>query len=339
MQRFPYALEKPIMRGVIKSQASDFFVAEQLGFSLHGEGTHVWLYIEKKESNTSWVAEHIAKYAAVKPVAIGFAGLKDRQAVTRQWFSVNMAGKAEPDWLALNSDKLRVLQVERHDKKLKRGGLSHNQFEIVVRDLTGDAQMLSERLKKVQLMGFPNYFGPQRFGNNNSNINQALVLFRSNKPLRKTRKQGIYYSAARSWIFNHVLAQRVSQKTWDQALVGDVAMLDGCQSVFLIETLDETVTQRMAHFDIHPTGPMWGVGRQQSGHEPASIEAEIGKQYADLADGLVRQGVASSRRSFRAQARSLDWLINDQTLRLSFTLDKGCYATTLLRELIDFGES
>ncbi len=178
--------------------------------------------------------------------------------MTRQWFSVNMAGKAEPDWLALNSDKLRVLQVERHDKKLKRGGLSHNQFEIVVRDLNGDMQILPERLKKVQLLGFPNYLGPQRFGNNNSNIHQALALFRSNKPIRKTRKQGIYYSAARSWIFNHVLAQRVSEKTWDQALVGDVAMLDGCQSVFLIEALDEIVIQRLAQFDIHPTGPMWG---------------------------------------------------------------------------------
>lgn len=135
---WPYVYGSPSGTGVIRSQPADFMVKEQLGFEPSGTGEHVFLQIEKTGENTDYVARLLARFAKVRQRDVGYAGLKDRHAVTCQWFSVWLPGQAEPNWAELASDNLKILHTIRHARKLKRGALAGNHFQIIIRDWQGD---------------------------------------------------------------------------------------------------------------------------------------------------------------------------------------------------------
>ena len=126
--QMPYAHGDPVGSGVIRSCADDFQVDEVLGFSADGEGEHLLVQIRKRETNTQWLAGQLAQLAGIDKKDVGFAGMKDRHAVTTQWFSLGMAGRSEPDWQALEGELIEVLAVHRHTKKLRRGNLRGNHF-------------------------------------------------------------------------------------------------------------------------------------------------------------------------------------------------------------------
>ncbi len=165
---------KPEATGLIRVNPEDFQVDEILGFELSGEGEHVCLHIRKRNSNTAFVAKQIARLADVKNMDVSYAGLKDRNAVTTQWFSVYLSNKTEPDWQQLNTDEVEVLEVVRHNRKLRRGALKGNRFKICVRELQGDHESLEQRLQTIRGKGVPNYFGEQRFGRDN--LEQATAM-------------------------------------------------------------------------------------------------------------------------------------------------------------------
>ena len=325
------ALGVPSARGVLRHGNADFSVIEELPFTLSGDGEHDWLKVEKNGLTTWQAAERLARAAGVHPKQVGFAGMKDRRAVTQQWFSVPRAQRkiAEP---VFESDDLRVLKRARHRRKLKRGAHRGNRFRIVVREFSDPCGDTEERLLKLSRHGMPNYFGNQRFGRDGRNIALARTLFGGARLPRL--KKSMALSAARALIFNDVLSQRVSDGCWDRFVDGDVAGLDGSASVFPVEGDGADLKGRADALDVHPTGPLWGSGTPMVSGTAAAYEKRAGDRHSDLANGLER-AMNSSRRALRARIQALEWVIEDDALTLSFVLGRGQFATALLREVVD----
>ena len=328
-------------QAVIRSQASDFQVDEQLPFELSGEGEHAWLRIQKIGSNTDWVAEQLAKFSEVPHVAIGFAGMKDRYAVTTQWFSVNLAGKPEPDWTEFETDEIQVLEQTRHSRKLKRGVLAGNTFQLILRELAGSEAEWEHALQAISAQGVPNYFGEQRFGHHGNNLRRAEQWFSSGKAPRKRTQKSLYLSAARSWLFNQVLSARIMTGSWDKAMQGDILRLAGTKTgQFLAENVDDEIIKRIDMMDVHPTGPLWGRGLLETSGEVAELEVNTLADWSAWQLGMEKAGLDQARRALRLLPEGLQWQFMDDTLnagqlavQLNFSLVPGAYATAVLREL------
>jgi len=331
----PRALGGAPARGLLRVRAEDFRVDEIAGFEPSGHGEHAFLLVEKTGANTDWVARQLARAAGVAPLAVGYAGLKDRHAVTRQAYTVHLGNRAEPDWSALAIDGVRVVSATRHARKLKRGAHRGNRFRIRLRAVAGGRDGIATRVADVATRGVPNYFGEQRFGRDAGNVELARRLFGGARLPREQR--GIALSAARSQLFNAVLARRVADDSWDRALDGDVYMLDGTHSIFGPEPPGAALAERLARFDIHPTGPLWGEGALRSEGAVAGLEREVAAAYSDLAAGLEREGLAQERRALRLRPHGLaaTWEADD-VLVLEFALPAGAFATTVLRELCEW---
>jgi len=333
MIELPYAYGGPPLTGTLRAAPEDFFVDEDLGFGPDGAGEHVFLRVEKRGANTDFVARELARYAGVTPDAVSYAGLKDRHAVTRQTFSVHLPGKpAEPDWLALEHAEFRVLEAMRHSRKLKRGALKGNKFKIILRDIQGDRTAADARVAAIAETGVPNYFGEQRFGHGGANVERALRMFSGRRVQRHERS--LLLSAARSHLFNAVLAARVGAGTWRAPMTGEVWMLAGTHSIFGPEPLTSEMLRRYADSDIGLTGPLWGKGTLRSAEDVARIESDIAAQHAQLAAGLEANGLAQERRALSLRPAGLlaSWL-SERDLELAFSLPAGAYATAVLREI------
>ncbi len=336
LPQWSFAWGGPACHADFKQHYEDFVVEEQLGFDPEGSGEHVFLYIEKRGSNTAWLADRLASFAEVPSVAVGASGLKDRQAVTRQWFSVAVHPSKEPDWHGLDDENLKVIKVCRHPRKLKRGVHQGNKFAIRLRHLKGDRAKLEQQLEAIKKHGFPNYFGEQRFGHQGKNIVMAEDMFKGKRVKRQQRS--FYLSAARSLLFNTHLSRRVEQGTWLKSLCGEVFMLAGTQSLF-DGLQDVTANQnRIDEIDIHPTGPLWGRGKLRSAMEVFEIEQLLAESHPLFCDGLEKAGLSQERRAMRDMplAFSFDW--NGDDLQLEFDLSRGAYATALLREIVIWSE-
>ena len=343
-----YAHGGPPLTGTLKASPEDFIVEETLSFQADGQGEHDLLRIEKRGANTEWVARGLARFAKVPQVAIGFAGLKDRHAVARQHFTVQLPGRSV-DWSVLELPGVRVLDVARHSRKLKRGALVGNGFELTLRGIEGDPARAEAVLARLGREGTPNYFGTQRFGHDDGNLALARRLFAGDTLGRSDRAFAL--SAARSAILNAVLDRRVREASWNRVIAGDLCNLAGKRAWFGPVTPDEVLAQRCADSDIHPTGPLWGTPAAACAEDCAALEQACAGQFADLAAGLEAAGVESERRALRMIPESLSWewldLAADEmpapgparraSLRLRFTLPPGAYATSLIREFIEVG--
>ena len=329
---WPYAYGGPCCSGNIKTEPDDFFVEEQLPFEPEGSGEHIFLFIEKVGENTEYIARQLARHAGVRQRDIGYAGLKDRHGRTRQWFSIWLPGKKAPDWSTLESEQLQILQNTRHARKLKRGVLSGNRFCLKVRNWQGKRDTAEKLLQKIKTHGFPNYFGEQRFGHQGRNIEKALDMFQGTRV--KPEQRSIYLSAARSYLFNLILAQRIQQQTWNQAIPGDVCKLNQTNSYFLVESIEPTIQDRLAIGDIHISGALWGKGNNPTQAEALRIEEAVANEYVAIAEGLIKAGLEQDRRNLGVIPQQLAWTFGDDDLTLNFTLPAGSYATALLRELI-----
>lgn len=341
----------------LKSKAEDFIVKENISVDFSGEGEHCWLYIKKRGCNTDWVAQQLAKYCGVKQMAVSYAGLKDRHAVTSQWFSVQLPGLPTPDWSAFEStflsddsstENIQVLECYRHNRKLQRGALKSNTFTVTLRELSDTSDEIFERLNQrceiIGMNGVPNYFGPQRFGRNYSNLDQAVKLF-SNPRLRLTRqKRGMYLSAARSWLFNLILSERVNRNIWDKRLPGDVFMLDGKSACFKDDAgeqlSDEQIDEqsrcldvRLERNEIHPTAILWGEGDNMVTSDSAELEGQVIDQVPIYRDGLISARVKSQRRACRVMPGQFESHQQGNDFVVSFSLPSGSYATMVLAEI------
>lgn len=318
----------------LKATAEDFVVEEELGFEPSGDGPHHYLFVEKTGCNTQWVASRLARHAGVRARDVGYAGLKDRHARTRQWFSVPLRDAAPTDWDGFAAEGVQLLTVTRNRRKLRRGALSGNRFELRLRDVRADRAILESGLERVAADGAPNYFGSQRFGRDGGNLELARRLFDGERLGRREREFAL--SAARGWLFNQVLARRVRDGSWDRALDGEVLILDGRGSVFHTEADDDSLAARVVSGEVHPTGPLWGRDGPRPAAAAAAAEQAVAAEWEWLAAGLESAGLEMARRSLRLVPRALAWSWeDDDCLRLRFSLPAGEYATTLVRELLE----
>lgn len=338
LEPLPFGHGEPPARGALRVALEDFQVEEDLGFAPSGEGEHVLVRVRKRDASTEWIARRLVRLADVKPLAVSFAGLKDRRAVTSQWFSVQLPGKDEPDWSSLNDDHLEVLAAVRHHRKLRRGALRGNRFALVVRQLQGARAAVEQRLQAIGAEGVPAYFGEQRFGRDGGNVAAALQMFAGRRVPRHQRS--LLLSAARSWLFNRVLALRVERGDWNRLRAGDVAMLDGSHSVFAVPEVDETLQDRCTRLDLHPSGPLWGRGEPAVLGDVRELEQAALAAHEALRHGLEAAGLKQERRALRQPVRALRWeWVEASTLRLEFYLERGYYATSVMRELLGDGAS
>lgn len=331
-----YALGGPLGRAVIKQHIDDFIVEEILKHEASGSGEHLWLKVQKTGANTEWVARQLAKWARVSARAVSYAGLKDRHGLTRQTFSIHLPGKADPDVSQLQDytqGSFSILQQCRSVRKLQRGALAGNRFQIRLRDCVITETALSQRLQSIQETGVPNYFGEQRFGYDNLQQAVQQLVVKEELP-RQRHLKSIYISTLRSYLFNLVLSQRVASGDWNRLLAGDWVMLEGSHSGFLATESDFADLQaRCSVKDLHPTGPMPGEGDVQVAGLVADLEQAWLEPYQVWQKTLCRLGVDGQRRSLRLVVNDLSLSMCDGDPVLSFSLPAGAYATVVLREI------
>lgn len=361
-----YAFGQPDVLGKVKLSPHDFKVTELMARVPSGEGEHYWLDISKTCHNTDQVAKALARFANVAYRDVGYSGLKDFYAVTRQWFSVwvpQPEKRAKLDWSEFTMDHVELHSIQLHHRKLKRSTHKANQFDIVVRNLAfreslTDSQPvtknLEDRMMKVVAQGVPNYFGSQRFGRDFDNMNQALDMLNNNKRVKNRNLRSLFISSARSWLFNRIVSARVNDGSWQRLQSNEPANLNGSNSYFMTDDSDqpqEELESRLLSMDIHPTGPMWGDGASQYimagdssdnavdsslDHSLFNWERSVLDPYHDLCKGLERARVPYQRRALRISPQGLQWSFVDNDLSLSFSLPPGQFATSVLREIVYF---
>lgn len=340
MDDLAYLFGKPKSLGDLRTNEEDFQVNEFLPFQPSGEGEHVFIHIEKKGQNTVYIAKQLAKYFNVRENSVSYAGLKDKHAVTQQYFSIHLPGKKDVDLSKLNISGVKILSVTRHNKKLRIGSLLGNLFKLTLRRVT-DIADLEQRWQQIIHLGVPNYFGEQRFGHQGNNLVKAQEMFSGNK-VKDKKKRGFYLSAARSYLFNQFVSERIKQDEFNQIIQGDVCMLSGTQSVFAIDSVDKVLQARLSSGDINLTAPLWGQGQLMTKSTMLDFETTLANQYEDFTKGLERFGLKQERRSIRLMLASPQFKIEKTALGdnvyLSFILPAGCFATTILRELLVYND-
>jgi tRNA pseudouridine13 synthase len=312
LPQWPHAYPASGASATLKVLNEDFSVTELPLQSPCGEGEHLWLEIEKNGANTAFVAQQLARAAGVQDVAVGYAGLKDRYAITRQWFSIHLPKGETPDLTRLEHPEFGVLSQSRHVKKLRPGDLRGNRFRIVLRDVSGERDAIEANLAAVATRGVPNYFGAQRFGHGGGNVEQGRAMLAREIHVRNPKRKGLYLSAVRSFVFNEVLALRIAKGLWGETLPGDVTDEAG-----------------------RPTGPLWGRGRVTTTDQAQALENEVAERHAALCGGMEYAGLDQERRALVASPADMswEWAQADQ-LVLTFWLPAGTYATSVLDEIL-----
>ncbi|MBL6691058.1 MAG: tRNA pseudouridine(13) synthase TruD [Pseudomonadales bacterium] len=286
---------QPLVAGLIRSTPEDFIVIEHLPFELYGEGEHAYVEIEKRNANSGWVSHQLAEFAGIRDVDVGFAGRKDRHALTRQWFSLYLPGRPDPDWSKLDIEGVKLLSANRHTSKLRRGDIRSNEFRIIVRhDPLSDssASDLLVRLEAVATHGVPNYFGSQRFGRDGENLERADRFLRLRE--KAPRNKGMLISAARSWLFNGYLWYRMQSA----------------------DSLAEEL------------GPLIGKSR-----DPQPGEERFDDIEQAWAEGIRRHGARVDQRALMVVPGDMSWEFDAKQTTLHFSLPAGSFATSVLREL------
>jgi len=337
-----YAYTKPATCGEIKSSPQDFKVKEQMDVCPCGDGEHIWLLVKKQQQNTERVAKQLARYAGVAYRDVGFSGLKDFFAVTEQWFSLWIPKGGQPEWADFTMSGVSILQTTRHTRKIKRGTHTANQFSIKVNRISASPHQLESRLLQIKEHGVPNYFGLQRFGRKLDNMRRASTLLENAAPpvsrkFKDRHLRGLLLSSARSWLFNSILSERIRQGNWQALWPGEPANLDGSASTF--NANDEAdLTERLNLLDIHPTAPLFGEVSDKDVADFIDLyhwEGEIVQPFQNLVDGLSKMRLKYQRRPLRMKVRNFEWQQNGNQLKLDFTLNKGQYATSVLREIVE----
>jgi tRNA pseudouridine13 synthase len=360
-----YAYGQPDCQGLYKVIPEDFWVEEQIAYELSGEGEHLWCWVEKTGENTDWVLQQLAKWAGVSPSKVGVAGQKDRHAVTRQWFSIQLPVLIDPKVDDFKVKNVTILKTIRHQRKLQTGGLSGNRFTVVIRNIqpiqggeTDVIQSLQARLNLIKERGVPNYYGEQRFGLHGRNVKQGEKLLTGELPKVKRNQKSMFLSAIRSWRFNVLLSQRIKLQNWNQLLPGEVLQLEGSNKWF-VEDGSTDLAERVNTLDVHPTGALFGKGILPTEKSALEIEQNIAKSFKIWIAGLDEYGVKQDRRALRLLPLDLEWqwiassaesadalsvafdkvsLESDwrsaPVLQLSFSLRSGSYATMVMRELL-----
>ena len=327
---YPYGA--PQVAAVLKSTAADFEVEEVLGFEPGGEGEHLFLWVEKCGLGTHELITRMAKDHDLPPNVFGYSGLKDKHALTRQWLSLHLPGKEVP-FDQPTGEGYRVLRQLRHHKKLRPGTHKFNRFRICLREIRELPDATLQQISSVRAQGFANYFGHQRFGRKQDNVQQALAQLGTRR-LSRTRKS-MLLSSLRSHLFNQILATRIELGHWHKPLEGDVFMLRGSHSIFS-DPLDAALLERFRQQDISNCASLYGSGRNLMCARSAEIEQQIFTENTDITNCLERHDSRLQMRPLRVAAEyfSCDHDPAAGLLRLNLSLPTGSYVTTMLEHFL-----
>ena len=325
--------ELPGTGGRIRTAQDDFEVTEEGAYPLSGSGDHVYLWLEKRGQTTKFVVDELVKQLGMKFSEVGVAGLKDRHAVTRQWIS--LPRKYEAKLEAFHLEGARILNVTAHTNKLGIGHLRGNRFRIRVREADPDSATRAENiLASLRVLGAPNYFGPQRFGNTGGNAVRGAELVRDGRmrgpesiPIKR-----FLIAALQSLLFNHILRLRLERGVYAGVLRGDVAKKHETGGIFVVEdALLES--PRAAALEISATAPLYGRKVTPVAQwDGRALEDEVLALSGLTWDGFKdRHG---DRRITRIVMGEADFQPTDDGYWLEFSLPKGCFATTVLREVM-----
>jgi len=381
----PGAHGPPLFDAIFKREPEDFCVEEELALEPGSAGEHLWIFARKRLLDTADVVALLQRVYTVGSADVGVSGLKDRRAVTEQWFSVrsplgiapldealaagepiamigasNRASQGASPHAVSARGQVEILRHVRHGRKLRRGSHRANRFAVVLRDIrprvaAGDPAAVSvaetagspefrsrvaARVRQISELGFPNFFGPQRFGRDGRNVERALQHFRQPRKRLSRTQRSLYLSAARSALFNRVLAARVREGSWLRLQVGEPAVLAGSQSFFMpsgdnVEpAAGGELRERLALGDIHPSAPWWGRGKPLATGACLEQETALLADAQALREGLEQAGLDQARRATRVLVGVIEsrWL-DDRSLGLRFSLPSGTFATSLLAEL------
>ena len=322
----------PKQTALLKAECADFVVKEQLGYDMSGDGEFVAVKVRKTDCNTLFVGEQLAKFAGISARNMSYAGLKDRKAVTEQWFSLQMPGQPTPDFSQFSLEGVEILEVTRHQRKIRIGSLQGNHFEILLRNAE-ETDELKVRLDFLAKNGFPNYFTEQRFGRDGNNLTQALRWANGEINVKDRNKRSFYLSAARSEIFNLIVSKRMELNLAQQILVGDVLQLNGSHSWFVVNESEDLaqLQQRLAQQDVLLTAPLIGEEEKSA----VDFEHEIFAQHQALFALMHQERMKAARRPILMQSQQFQWQFEPNGLRLQFDLPAGSYATALIRELVN----
>jgi len=320
----------------MRREPEDFVVDEILGFEPEGTGNHGLLIVEKRGANTGWVAAQLARHAGVAVRDIGFSGHKDRHALTTQAYSLPLPVQFDlAHCMQWQGEGYAVRAAYRHGRKLRPGSHRANRFELRIRDLRGDRDEIEACLEAIGERGVPNYFGPQRFGREGSNLRRAIAWAGGDAAPRDRSQRSFALSAARSHLFNAVLATRVARGDWNRLLPGEAIMLDGRRSFFIAEPGDAVLEARRIAMDVHPSGPLPGRGESPATGIAREVEDSVIAPHAALVTLLASERIDHERRSLRLPVREFDWTFgDDDTLVLRFVLPRGTFATAVLHEVL-----
>ncbi|USH02951.1 tRNA pseudouridine(13) synthase TruD [Grimontia kaedaensis] len=335
MNALAYLHGQPTATGRLKAKAEDFFVSETLDFTPAGHGEHFLVRIRKIGENTKYVANELAKACGVKSRDVSWAGLKDRHAVTEQWFSVHLPGQPDPDlteFVATHEGVDAILDTARHDKKLRPGDLIGNRFKLVITEFEGD-DAIEARLADIRDQGVPNYFGSQRFGRNGNNVSSARDWGQDKFRVRDKSKRSFYLSAARSFLFNQVLSARIEKQLCHTPMLGDL-LIDDKEQVQVVEDIASAEAQLQRH-EWQISGPMTGDNALPTQGEAQQFEQKIVDTEPHLLAVIRGNRMRHERRPLLLYPQEMSWQREGDTLTIDFSLPAGCFATAVMREVME----
>ena len=306
---WPRAYSGPLAIAQFRTTPESFQVDEIRDDALSGDGDYLYLLIRKRDIDTASVVSELSKLLGIKPRNISYAGRKDRFAVATQWFCVTMPKQNTPELGHELHEKFSVLRSQRHHEPLAIGDLTANRFTILLTDFDGDVEQTTDTLEHIKRQGFPNYFGPQRFGSKGQNLVRGRRMLAGDLRVRDKNQRSMYLSACRSFLFNEILAVRVRQRSWTTCIEGEQSSI--------------------------PTGYLPGDGEVPVSGEAGRIVRTVLEQHQELYTGIKNSRVAWHQRDLLVQATELEYQWRDNQLELTFSLPKGAFATSLLRELIE----
>jgi len=326
----------PPVGGAYKVTPEDFCVEEIPAYAPSGVGEHTFLQIEKRGLSTHEAVARLARALGADPREAGTAGLKDKQALARQWISLLRVDPAAAR--AISVEGVRVIAAERHGHKLRTGHLRGNRFTVTLRGVGEGARERAQAiLDRLVEFGLPNYYGEQRFGRAGDNAERARGLLRGDVRVHDRSERRLLLSALQSELFNRVLARRLGPGTHRQALAGDVMQKLESGGIFVCE--DPTVDQpRIDRWEIVPTGPMFGPKMRAPAGEPAELEADVLREAELSIADFARAGklAEGTRRALAVRLSDVAPVTAgaDDSLIFTFSLPSGSYATVLLAEII-----
>jgi len=320
--------DTPRTGGVLRTVPSDFQVDEVPLYLPSGEGEHLYLHVRKTGHTTAHVLRELGVQLGLRPQDIAAAGLKDRHAVTTQWLS--LPGKAERRLSGFSLPDVEILQVSRHANRLGMGHLKGNRFTVRVRGAEGTAALAAATLAELTRLGIPNYFGPQRFGLGGLNAEEGLRVLRGESKLRDPAVRRFLVSSVQSLVFNRFLALRLERGLFAALLTGDMAKKHDTGGVFEVQDAD-TESPRAARGEVSATGTLFGRKVKPLTQDAGALE----RQALD-AWGLTPAAFSSrkgDRRIVRIFAEDAAVTPEDDGYTVTFSLPRGSFATSLLREL------